>query len=308
MEAWFAAATRKLPKLNPSLVAANCRLSANNPAPTNVDLQPRLDGSNLNVEKKNVVIPVQPKQLKPFGSESRVRRTSILRSQSFVSHEKKNVRFADSMGGELENVRYFVISPQINRRYSSYTPPTYLNNEWNTNQWNWFTEKATDVFSSKVSSMKNDFTLNSHPKQLSQRYELVAANFTSPSLNLDFNSQLQQKRVLLHSLTTAETTVYGTVSVMNLHFVKKVIVRYTFDDWKTSIEREASYMPGSNDGNTDKFSFVIYAKPQDFNVGTIYPLSRSSRMFFAIQYAIGDNNEFWDNNNGRNYCLNLTPY
>ncbi|OTF75380.1 phosphatase 1 binding protein-like protein [Euroglyphus maynei] len=261
------------------------------------------------------------------------RKTSILRTKSLSIHyEKKNVRFADTLDQALEQVRYFMISPQMPpRRYSSYTPP--LNNEWNTDSWHGTGANIKTNFMqnnsrlSSIPSMKHDYLNNT--MNINPRYELVIANFTIPSLSLDFSQRLFERKVLLHSLTMAETTVYGNVSVVNIHFVKKVFVRYTFDEWKTHIEREATYMLGSHDGHTDKFSFVIYARPQDFNINNnnhhhyhsspFYHQIKSSssnknnnepiaKMFFAIRFTIGDGQEFWDNNDGHNYQLDLKPF
>lgn len=158
------------------------------------------------------------------------------------------------------------------------------------------------------------------------RYELTTTNFASPSLQYNFSIKLEEKSVLLHSLTTAETTIYGIVSVANRHFTKRVTIRYSFNNWKTYIEREGTYMLGSHDGRTDKFSFVIYARPEDFgtlsmttnmnslpnyfNIGGRQALCSTSneRLSFAIRYITGDGQEYWDNNDGNNYCLSLKTY
>src|SRR5699024_2014465 len=101
-------------------------------------------------------------------------------------------------------------------------------------------------------------------------------------------------------------------------FTKRVTIRYTFNEWNSFIEREATYMLGSHDGRTDKFSFVIYARPEDFanNLATTFAVHQSGtylsssrsmiqsihpRVYFAIRFNTGDGREFWDNNDGRNY-------
>ncbi|KAI2796347.1 hypothetical protein BLOT_015799 [Blomia tropicalis] len=278
---------------------------------------------------------------------------------------KKRVSFADANGMQLENIRYYEVKPPIHRRYSSYNAPTYLTNGNYNSPWNLAlngnvsdrkpfnirsetsistpintnitTTNATTSASTITAAAATTITTTmltsnqlvkeydfNHSK-LAPRYELMASNFTSPSLQLNFTETLSKKSVLLHSLTTAETTVYGTVSVMNVHFSKRVIVRYTFNEWKSHIEREATYMLGSHDGQSDKFSFVIYARPEDFsnNLATTFSVHHSGtylangadpiqsihpRIYFAIRFIAGDGREFWDNNDGRNYCLNLTTY
>ena len=90
---------------------------------------------------------------------------------------------------------------------------------------------------------------------------------------------------------------------MNHSFIKKVFVRYTYNDWKTYTEVEANYMLGSHEGQTDKFSFAIYCKPQDFTLSS--PDLFHPRLFFAIRFQTGEGKQFWDNNDGKNYCLNF---
>lgn len=314
-----------------------------------------------------------PKLLQPFGKDDRVRRTSILRNTSPLvmseACEKKNVRFADSLGHKLESVRYYVISPnQIRRRYSSNTQPTFItnfNSPWHVA--NYTSPLQTSTSLASLSKSLDDSNLLAPPAEahhlpphqqpptaastgkdfdfshfrMGPRYELTPANFASPSLQYNFQARLDAQGVMLHSLTTAETTIYGIVVVKNLHFTKRVTVRYTFNEWRTYIEREATYMLGSHDGQTDKFSMVIYARPEDFtNAASVgsdtadkssspssspTPTSaspvksasgfvlnrtpvRSPRICFAIRYVTGDEREYWDSNDGKNYCLNLTTF
>lgn len=330
---------------------------------------PSNNNSSASVQTPQPQPPVSPKPLQPFGKNDRVRRTSILRPPaSFVpspaasvAAAKKKVSFADTAGKALEVVRYFSITPVATRRYSSYTAPTgdaYLTNGNYNSPWNFAISGNTNRGSSIRTSTGNgcssaastaapafsvskEYDYSQHGK-LAPRYELVACNFTSPSLQISFGQKLEAQSVLLHSVTTAETTVYGTVSVMNRHFTKRVLVRYTFNEWASYIEREATYMLGSHDGRTDKFSFVIYARPEDFraragsgiggnqqqqqqpNLATAFTAysqantfvangsqsatSSHPRLYFALCFSTGDGRQYWDNNDGRNYCLNLTAY
>lgn len=225
----------------------------------------------------------QPQLVKPFNKNDRIRRTSILRqtppviteapvSPTSPTYEKKNVRFADSMGGQLEAIKYYVVSPQVRRRHSSVAAPNIYSQYYNTRDNN-------------------------------QKCSLVPTNFTNPSLRAGFGSKLLSQSVLLHSITTAETTVYGIISVLNHTFIKKVFVRYTYNDWKSSVEVEANYMLGSHEGQSDKFSFAIYCKPNDFTLSS--PDLFHPRLYFVIRFQTGDGREFWDNNDNNNYCLNF---
>ncbi|XP_054164558.1 glycogen-binding subunit 76A-like [Oppia nitens] len=236
-----------------------------------------------NSSLSNKKVEQQPHLVKRFNNNDRIRRTSILRqSHSVISDElvsptsptspteKKNVRFADSIGGQLESVKYYVISPQVRRRHSTMAAPNIYSQFYNENH---------------------------------QKCSLVPTNYTNPSLRPDFISRVMSQSVVLHSVTTAETTVYGIISVANHTFVKKVFVKYTYNDWQTHVEVEANYMLGSHDGQSDKFSFAIYAKPNNFTQSS--PDLFHPRLYFAIRYQTGDGREFWDNNDRKNYCLNF---
>lgn len=211
---------------------------------------------------------------KSFANE-RVRKASILRQRppdiqevlaAIPSPEKKNVRFADSLGHQLEAVKYFINSPKVMRRHTVTLAPD-INNLYTNGK--------------------------SH---------LIPTNFTVPSLDPGFWDRLKSQSVLFHSCTTSETTVYGIVSVIDHSYVKKVYVRYTFNDWNSHVEQECSYIAGSHQNDNDKFTFEIYCKPSDFTLSS--PNLFHPRLFFAIRYKSGNGNEYWDNNFGKNYCLN----
>ncbi|CAG2172769.1 unnamed protein product [Oppiella nova] len=245
----------------------------------------------------------QPQTVQPLGykNDRRIRRTSILRqcppnmyaeldpSAPTSPTEKKNVRFADSMGGQLESIKYFAISPQpVRRRHSTIAAPTFLYNQ--------LYNKAPVV---------EDYANG-------RKCSLIPANFGNPSLRADFNARVERLSVSLHSVSTADTTIYGIIAVRNHSFIKRVYVRYTRNDWRTYVEVVANYMLGSHEGHADKFSFAIYSKPQEFVAALRAPATPTApvppfhpRLYFAVRYQTGDGREFWDNNDGANYCLNF---
>ena len=71
-------------------------------------------------------------------------------------------------------------------------------------------------------------------------------------------------------------------------------VRWTVNDWNTSADASATYVDNSSDGATDKFKFRV-------SVGC---LPVGSRVQFCLRYACGGQ-EFWDNNGGTNYILQV---
>lgn len=88
---------------------------------------------------------------------------------------------------------------------------------------------------------------------------------------------------------TDGVSVRGVVRVLNMDFHKAVYIRWTLNDWRTMMDYKASYLAGSNDVVTDKFTFKIYA-----------PLDLGESLIFAVRFhCVGD--QFWDNNFGANF-------
>jgi protein phosphatase 1 regulatory subunit 3A/B/C/D/E len=85
----------------------------------------------------------------------------------------------------------------------------------------------------------------------------------------------------------AEGYVMGTVKVKNMSFTKEVIVRVSWDDWKSQEDTFCTYQKIGGAGGSyalyDTFSFRF----------TLPPSSR--KVEFCICYRC-DGNEFWDNN------------
>lgn len=90
--------------------------------------------------------------------------------------------------------------------------------------------------------------------------------------------------------------VTGQCCVVNLAFEKHVIVRYTFDNWRTFVDMDAVYQgPCSSNNSKDcfSFSFVWHDKADE-----------NQQVQFALRYIV-NGQEFWDNNNGQNYTASL---
>ncbi|XP_076370947.1 protein phosphatase 1 regulatory subunit 3C-like isoform X3 [Tachypleus tridentatus] len=205
-------------------------------------------------------------------SSSLKKRSSILRktkrAESFPPPPQKRegrkvVRFADALGLDLENVRYMMKND---------LPPFIPSSAF------------TDLKQSQVNSYD---------------IELVS-DFIMPSLSSSFTERVRDLAVSLHSVSTANTTVYGIVAVMNLTFHKNIFIRYTVDGWNSHHDVNATYIQGSSEGDVDKFSFNIFVCPQDLS-------TRNHSLDFAVCYQTQDGKEFWDNNNGLNYKLKCEP-
>ena len=119
--------------------------------------------------------------------------------------------------------------------------------------------------------------------------------FSQPSGSSDFFNKLRDRKVILENAYMSDlTTVKGIVRVVNLDFHKSVFVRYTLDEWSTTSDTSASYMSGSSDGFSDKFVFNIDVNSIKGIVGR--------KIQFCICFTCS-NNQYWDNNSGKNYIF-----
>lgn len=173
---------------------------------------------------------------------------------------KKVVRFADALGLELESIRYLV-------------------------------QKDLPKIVPSGTKLHSDSPPPNPPKKI----QLVPA-FLVPSLNAMFVERLKRLKVSLHSVSTADSTVYGIVSVVNLTFHKTIYIRYTVNGWMSYHDELATYLDGSSENDSDKFSFTLFCNPSDL-------CTRGHSLFFAVCYETPEGDSYWDNNDGKNYCI-----
>ena len=88
--------------------------------------------------------------------------------------------------------------------------------------------------------------------------------------------------------------LFSIVRLINLDFHKTVLVKYTFDNWASSKEDQAGYIPGSCDGFSDKFVFTIDCFAIKNKIGR--------KVEFCICF-ICNHKQYWDNNNEKNYIF-----
>lgn len=88
----------------------------------------------------------------------------------------------------------------------------------------------------------------------------------------------------------------GLVRVLNVSFHKAVYIRSTLDAWDTYFDLPADYVQGSNDGDTDQFSFKLSFAPPHTTHG--------SRIEFVVRYETSDG-DYWANNSSLNYVVTL---
>ncbi|CAI2351064.1 unnamed protein product [Caenorhabditis sp. 36 PRJEB53466] len=193
--------------------------------------------------------------------------SALRRSRSKQS--VKRVRFADSLGLDLENLQYFVkedLSQQQIIRFSS--PPT-------------------SSFSSPPLIPK---TRINQPAP-----RLVLHNFPYRSEH-EYNEKTRETRVCVTALRVSGSSIVGQVNLLNVAFNKEVVVRYTVDGWDSQDEVVASYshrMFATED--IDAFNFTI-AIPIKVTEG---------KCEFCVQYRVAGD-EYWDNNSGSNYVVTVS--
>ncbi|XP_026058438.1 uncharacterized protein ppp1r3ab isoform X2 [Carassius auratus] len=120
--------------------------------------------------------------------------------------------------------------------------------------------------------------------------------FTLPQTSEELASRVHEQKLELESLEllSGTTTLRGIVRVLNISFDKMVYVRTSFDSWKSHFDLLAEYVPGSNNGGTDRFSFRLTLVPPFGQEG--------ARVDFCLRYetSLGT---FWANNNEKNYSV-----
>ncbi|XP_048025578.1 protein phosphatase 1 regulatory subunit 3E isoform X2 [Megalobrama amblycephala] len=164
---------------------------------------------------------------------------------------QKKVRFADSLGLDLISIKHFhdTDMPEV-------------------------PERIIDKFKNARALHLNNFDKSNTSNQ-SVFMELL---FTNPGSLPDFLDRVIALKVLLESVQVDEFSLSGIVRVLNLAFEKNVYLRYTLNNWTTFVDILASYVPHSNDGQTDKFSFKIIT-PTFLEFG--------GTLQFAIRYCVG---------------------
>lgn len=120
----------------------------------------------------------------------------------------------------------------------------------------------------------------------------------------DFLQRLHAQSVCLEQVLCSEQGITGTIQVLNLAFEKEVTVHYSFTNWRTLTEITASwvssgYQAECDTPETDTFRFRLPVPP--------FILQPGATLEFAICYHVNGCN-YWDNNNSRNYQMSCHSY
>uniref|UniRef100_A0A1B0C5W9 CBM21 domain-containing protein n=1 Tax=Glossina palpalis gambiensis TaxID=67801 RepID=A0A1B0C5W9_9MUSC len=123
-------------------------------------------------------------------------------------------------------------------------------------------------------------------------------DFKQPASDyLAFRQTIERNFVSLENVIVKdeESLVVGTVKVKNIAYEKEVMVRVTWDDWKSQQDIFCAYNKAYGPASCahvifDTFSFKITLPPS------------SKRLEFCICFRSG-NQECWDNNQNKNYTI-----
>ncbi len=176
----------------------------------------------------------------------------------------KRVAFADTTGGDLVDVKEFVAFDSDEEEDSA----------------RWEEEEA------KYRKPQREPTYHVHPE------------FHAPADGVLLQA-VRTNKVEVEQMSPVENeplAFTGVIRVLNVSFNKAVYIRSTMDNWATYFDHPAEYVQGSNDGDTDKFSFKLsFAPPY---------ITHGSRIEFVVRYETSDG-DFWANNSSMNYVVTL---
>ncbi|GIY95790.1 CBM21 domain-containing protein [Caerostris extrusa] len=146
------------------------------------------------------------------------------------------VRFADSVGLDLTNVRHFT-------EEESDLPRSDKNNKTFFNELSGQNEVRRVVSRENISIFQDN-------------HQLIL-EFEQPGGEAEFLERVHNQKICLENVIVSNLKVTGIVKILNLGFEKEVAVRYTLNEWMSFFEEKAEFLPGSSDGVTDKFSFLL---------------------------------------------------
>lgn len=202
----------------------------------------------------------------------RRRAKSLSSSSDQQTCRNVQVRFVDSLGLQLEDVKFFKSSedPLV---------PVHVITRL--------------LASSELASKKN--------LELSLPYFQPSFPDNMTADMSAFTRRLCRQRVCLERLFCSELGITGTAQVLNLCFQKEVIVRYSFTDWRSSADCRAGWVCSVHRGDleSDVFRFLLPVPPFIMQPGAV--------LQFAICFWV-PGSEFWDNNDGCNYKLTCQTY
>ncbi|XP_022239178.1 glycogen-binding subunit 76A-like [Limulus polyphemus] len=220
------------------------------------------------------------------GSGKKLVRSTSLKSGKTppgTPSRKKIVRFADALGLDLEAVRHIGSEDdEPNIPASAFKDLKVTPHEPN--------RSSTSLFSRFSISGPFASSLGVHAPSHSTL--TLIPLFLQPVTQNSFLDRVRNKNICLENIIVSDLNVQCHVRVHNISFEKLVLARYTTNEWLSYEDVLANYVHGSCDGFSDKFSLNFF----------VPHMSDGQRLIFAIR-LVANGQEFWDNNDGKNYVL-----
>lgn len=105
-----------------------------------------------------------------------------------------------------------------------------------------------------------------------------------------------------------KTAIIGQTAVKNISFFKRVVIRYTIDDWLAIESVDAHYTADIprilKKAGYDRFIFSIPTAQLIYKYYEANKLGSNPEIKFCIQYTAGGH-DYWDNNHTKNYTLHF---
>ncbi|KAG7660632.1 GAC1 [[Candida] subhashii] len=172
--------------------------------------------------------------------------------------------------------------------------------------WNWHgnSSKGSSDYSSENNSDDDEDDYWSSPKLVtgttSKEYRLTSHNIPKIVNTKDSVVWLPSAYVLK---TDGKTYLYGLINVKNLAFEKKLYIKLTLNNWKTSIVFGGNSIINfvKSIGDIDQFKFKINV--DDLILNKYDGVNVDLQM--CLKYEV-NNQTYWDNNGGANYQFTLS--
>ncbi|KAJ2816958.1 hypothetical protein FBU31_006394 [Coemansia sp. 'formosensis'] len=166
----------------------------------------------------------------------------------------------------------------------------------------WFLKAQSPRSVSQDAEPEVASSLSAAEAERTSTVRLTGIRRPAPSYAVYEASAVVLERVELASTQRSAAMLRGTVKVHNVAFEKSVVVRYSFDQWKSAHEAVAHYSRTLLDAQAgrpgvDRFVFTL---PLPADVTATLP----AMVALCARYTVAGA-EHWDNNKGANYLFRL---
>uniref|UniRef100_A0A914VWL8 CBM21 domain-containing protein n=1 Tax=Plectus sambesii TaxID=2011161 RepID=A0A914VWL8_9BILA len=231
--------------------------------------EPAIKPKQLQISEERI-----EKQLHEPAANNKLCPASALKSPtSPTSSSKKSVIFADSVGLNLEEIKLFTNQTDFIDDYFEFDD---------------------DLLLSSRGQAHTFPVLPSHPTAFTQAEQQREMQIRWPPRGKgEVHKIVEAQNVCIESISCTSMSISGLIGVKNIALEKQVQLRYTTNAWETYSEIPCMFTFSSVINNHDTFCFS-FCLPLDLPVGSCCEL--------CVRYTTAEQ-EFWDNNDSKNYKL-----